>query len=141
MKVFAVFGASGEGDGWTVFELIGLAATQEGALRLTSPVDKDRIDRVHPLMSETNNFTVFAKRDECKHECCYNHDGGWCIEEMDVSVPHVGPTLRRAAREVGRRVGSRLRVKKSERLRCLADVNGCLCVVEIEVTFLEVKKP
>lgn len=88
MKVFAVFSARGEGDGWTVFELVGLAATQLGALKLTAPVDKDRINGqggVHPSMSEANNYTVFAKRDECSSECSYNHDGGWCIEEMGVN--------------------------------------------------------
>ncbi len=86
MIVYALFDASGEGDGYTVYELCAITLTvaqakATAALRLI-PMNPDQIRPVHASMNAENGFVFVGKRDECS-DFCYSH-GGFVIEAIEV---------------------------------------------------------
>ncbi len=100
-KVFAVFGSGGEGDGYTVFELIGIGSSLPTALAMipssvTETIQthehlgrswtSSNISIVHSSMSKENNYTYVGKRKDCNDTCGYAKFGGYIVEEMELDV-------------------------------------------------------
>jgi hypothetical protein len=85
MKVLLVFAASGEGDGWTIFDLAVVATSVEVAKGwVAAQAQSTKHDLVHPSMTVENNWAFVGKRDDCKSDCTYGRWGGYVIEEAEV---------------------------------------------------------
>jgi len=85
--------ASGEGDGGTIFEQLGVYTNIDkcidDALTLKST---NKLDPVHPGMTIENNYVVFTERNKCKETCRYNCFGGYVIEKIPTNMIH-NPSL------------------------------------------------
>jgi len=84
MSVYCLFCADGEGDGGTVFSLMGVYSDLDLAIDHTlrrEPISKP-MDLVHKNMSEYTGYIAITKRSECNKECRYSKFGGYVIEEV-----------------------------------------------------------
>jgi hypothetical protein len=100
-KVYVVFEVSGDGDGYSQFDLRMIADTLEIAKVHASKITKDLVDNetfrkehreetkgymdlVHKSMTKENDYTYIGQRKEVSIYCEYNYFGGIIIEEMEL---------------------------------------------------------
>ena len=88
MNVFAVFQTYDESDGYTVFDLMTVAADNVAAVSfIAAEVARDyskhqNVRAVHKEMAKENNWTYWGSREDCDDTC--NGFSGYVVEEMEV---------------------------------------------------------
>ncbi len=85
MKVWAVFNVVGDGDGYAVFDLIGIGETSAAAQAIADErllqLGETPVNPVHPTMSASNRYTFVGPRSACRPSV--DHHGGFVIEEIE----------------------------------------------------------
>jgi len=117
---YALFETTGDGDGLTIFDLLGLFVSVDAAKKRVAqqiamlragpahdpdntipsePEDTDPEDPftseltiVHPDMNEANSWTHVGTREQCSRKLPYSRYGGYVIEDMAVEESDAAPS-------------------------------------------------
>lgn len=72
-KVLAVFNSGGDGDGYTVFDLVAITTTKEAAIKAIEADSGSGSPEIH-----------WCKRDDLDSQCRYGGTLGHVVEEIEV---------------------------------------------------------
>lgn len=89
MKVYCVFSAFGDVDGYTAYDITCVAANKDRAIKaIVSLVDEwciaNRCRNFKPVHKDMKNYTYFGNRKDCNYDCDCGTHGGYVVEEMEV---------------------------------------------------------
>jgi len=96
MSVYSVFYILPDGDGYNIYDLIGIACTIDVAKKIVSdhlescintPSDSSHLPGVpHPDMTKDNNYTYFGMRSDCDkvEVSSLSSHRGYVVEKIDV---------------------------------------------------------